>query len=1315
MHYQNFNDFDIESSFQEDENVVIDKPFIPTKPPKAASPPPVRSTFKAPIGLSREEQLLSTVVHLDNGTTGYLITLNKTTGSWSCHACYPFKVPTLSLLEEHLTNKMHLLEMGKSCFPAKNFIRACSETGISVGMPSMVSGEPIPPGMEDEVDNVLARIQATLDSIFIPLIGIEFILELLPSEPTEEPRYMCALCDKRGDPRTFPNHLRSFNHHMAYLRRYFRTLASALEKLNKVSSKGFQELVFHVIGKIEETYGRMKPIVIDASLFDVSTEKIKILRQVNNGKHIMENPEDLWMLDMIKSEFVENPSLLQEKFPLKKITEKNKRDEEEKQKAIKAETSFNKNPRIAVNKSQLRSKNDKEDSDSDIEFVDIKTNTESRPRKRVSSRESKDRRRRSPPRRHHRSRSPYRHKSRTRSKTPVMIRQRSRSHSRSRSRSPYYNRNNKYSSHRRRYRSRSRERDESYRRQLSPPPNVHSMHSMSGYVSGHPHPRMFYAAPYMSFPRPFMRFPPASRPRFYSPDMYSTEYHTQKERNTSKRKRLIQEYEKAVEEMKIEMEKKLSYHEKNPEKHPLYPDEWKKFWNRRFKELQMEGKDPNTYDFKPEWILSWSKRTQEMHDEEVNEKMEKLKNKILGDINMDKSSSESPSRDSPPLKDKKSSIDLKHSWHNIPVSEVLDRDSDIVVNKSSNDRKPRVAGASPINSDSEDSINEINDHNKPREKIKIENPLNVITVLRQLSVLESQLGLLAPKIVDLLSKGLVMEKIEPKSSIKLLTPDNCVMFETVKEKLKGQLLAGVVKRSLVNATMFSIRNIEKLMQLAPKFIPTSSMLNSTPTSIPISTPILTPKIAPIVVPGVGVIDKMAIAQQITQALLAQGKVDVSQNDLETLINAVVGMAQSGDNIQGAKNLLANINNGGDVLKTAYEEVNKKEEVDKMNLDQLSQGDIINLLKNFRDLNSDEQDGLITYLKKLGEKKPEEVKKLRKYIDMGPSNLQEVTSMFKDDEDDDNYELSDVCKAVKEKVSEQKDEDVKNMTVNFEITEEQQKLLSSLKQFLPEIKSDYGLEPTNTKQTTPNQSFYKNSNNEPHTISYSLDPYSAKKNDANYSPQPSTSTTFLIDQTDKYNNPQEKPNKYDKPQEQPNKYSQSQDQLKKYDKKQEQPSKYNIPQEQPNTYNISLEPSNKYNVSQDSSNQYLSQDPPNKYSASQDSQNIYNISQEESNEYHTSEELSNEYNISPEKPDPYSANQVDNYNDPYSQNRSNNYYQGQQQDSYNKYHQNSSNYYKGKNPYKSNNTYSDSYQGTSRENNRNNRFNRGQNNRYQNRR
>lgn len=35
-----------------------------------------------------------------------------------------------------------------------------------------------------------------------------------------------------------------------------------------------------------------------------------------------------------------------------------------------------------------------------------------------------------------------------------------------------------------------------------------------------------------------------------------------------------------------ELEKELKDHEKNPEKHPLYPEEWKTFWNRRYKELQ---------------------------------------------------------------------------------------------------------------------------------------------------------------------------------------------------------------------------------------------------------------------------------------------------------------------------------------------------------------------------------------------------------------------------------------------------------------------------------------------------------------------------------------------------------------------------------------------------------------------------------------------------------------------------------------------------------------------------------------------------------
>lgn len=35
-----------------------------------------------------------------------------------------------------------------------------------------------------------------------------------------------------------------------------------------------------------------------------------------------------------------------------------------------------------------------------------------------------------------------------------------------------------------------------------------------------------------------------------------------------------------------ELEKERLEYDKSPEKHPLYPDEWKIFWNRRYKELQ---------------------------------------------------------------------------------------------------------------------------------------------------------------------------------------------------------------------------------------------------------------------------------------------------------------------------------------------------------------------------------------------------------------------------------------------------------------------------------------------------------------------------------------------------------------------------------------------------------------------------------------------------------------------------------------------------------------------------------------------------------
>lgn len=52
-------------------------------------------------------------------------------------------------------------------------------------------------------------------------------------------------------------------------------------------------------------------------------------------------------------------------------------------------------------------------------------------------------------------------------------------------------------------------------------------------------------------------------------------------------KNKISIYKSKVEELEKTYLKISDYYEKNPEKHPQYQEEWKKFWNLKFKELKM--------------------------------------------------------------------------------------------------------------------------------------------------------------------------------------------------------------------------------------------------------------------------------------------------------------------------------------------------------------------------------------------------------------------------------------------------------------------------------------------------------------------------------------------------------------------------------------------------------------------------------------------------------------------------------------------------------------------------------------------------------
>ncbi len=55
--------------------------------------------------------------------------------------------------------------------------------------------------------------------------------------------------------------------------------------------------------------------------------------------------------------------------------------------------------------------------------------------------------------------------------------------------------------------------------------------------------------------------------------------------------------------------------------------EWRLFWEKRYKELQAQGKDADNHDYKTEWIPFWGKRVQEIYEAEIKVKTESMLHK----------------------------------------------------------------------------------------------------------------------------------------------------------------------------------------------------------------------------------------------------------------------------------------------------------------------------------------------------------------------------------------------------------------------------------------------------------------------------------------------------------------------------------------------------------------------------------------------------------------------------------------------------------------------------------------------------------------
>ncbi|KAH8237685.1 hypothetical protein KR038_006615 [Drosophila bunnanda] len=297
-----------------------------------------------------------------------------------------------------------------------------------------------------------------------------------------------------------------------------------------------------------------------------------------------------------------------------------------------------------------------------------------------------------------------------------------------------------------------------------------------------------------------------------------------------------------------------------------------------------------------------------------------------------------------------------------------------------------------------------------------EGPLTVVSVLRMLSAVEEHLGSLGPKALNLLSKALAMEMVQPNAADDLLlNDDNCVFLETTKEKLKGILIAEVLddpqKIRVVKKVITNIAAI--IFQVTSRGVNESSEgQHKAKAPVPIQLPF----------------ERNLVAPKLANALVLKGYFDVSTEDMTKLLHLFTLMAKT-DHQRRQADINSNLgfaevctslglkestvnpeaeNIGIDLDELMKEVENQlhKESLDaaagpgaatKPNepaslggsnnaMESLTDSDLQTLLQNFKFLSNEEQVHLIGHLRKLEVMEPSRVQRLRKYV-----NLAELSS------------------------------------------------------------------------------------------------------------------------------------------------------------------------------------------------------------------------------------------------------------------------------------------------------------------------------------
>lgn len=185
--------------------------------------------------------MLTSTVKLSDGTEELVFTRNLKRGAlnndvYNCMLCSAYNMAGDVSLRTHIAGRKHQNKLKNEIIDADSFrkrIRGQKNQSVGVGvnpsrndqLPSIVvhldiaPGEPVPPGLEDEVKPV-AEIQKTLDEYReMPTIGLEYIIEFTIGNG-REPLYLCALCSERTDMKTVLAHATGYKHRLKYLVRH---------------------------------------------------------------------------------------------------------------------------------------------------------------------------------------------------------------------------------------------------------------------------------------------------------------------------------------------------------------------------------------------------------------------------------------------------------------------------------------------------------------------------------------------------------------------------------------------------------------------------------------------------------------------------------------------------------------------------------------------------------------------------------------------------------------------------------------------------------------------------------------------------------------------------------------------------------------------------------------------------------------------------------------------------------------------------------------------------------------------------------------